>query len=88
MYNTGVSVSVMAEANLKGMIYYIKHFKRIKHMCRHTNVELSKVPEMYHQRDMEESHKDPELVPTFNPRNCPKTLETVEEYNIVFCGVD
>ena len=29
---------------------------------------------------MEESHKDPEVVPTVNTRDWPKNLETVEEY--------
>ena len=28
---------------------------------------------------MEESHKDPEVGPTVDPRDWPKTLETVEE---------
>ena len=37
---------------------------------------------------MEESHKDPKVVPTIDPRHWPKTLETVEEYIRVFCGVD
>ena len=31
--NHGVSVSVMAEANLEGMISYNKHFKRIGCTC-------------------------------------------------------
>ena len=29
---------------------------------------------------MEESQKDPEGINTVNTRDCPKTLETVEEY--------
>ena len=37
---------------------------------------------MYHQRDMVEAHKEPEVVPTVDPRDWPKTLETVEEYMI------
>ena len=35
---------------------------------------------MFHQRYMEEAHKDPEVVPTFNTRDWPNTLETAEEY--------
>ena len=42
---------------------------------------------MYHQRDMEESHKEPKVVPTVGTRDRPKTLETVEEYIRGFCGV-
>ena len=44
----------------------------------HADVELSKDRVMYHYQDMEEYHKDPEMLPTFNLSECPKTLETVE----------
>ena len=54
----------------------------------HSDVELSKVRGMYHQRDMEESHKNPEVVTTVDPREWPKTLETMEYYIRVFWGVD
>ena len=40
--NPGVAVSAISEANLQGMIYYIKHFKRIGRTCTHADVELSK----------------------------------------------
>ena len=86
--NTGVAVSAMAEANLQGMIYYIKHFNRTGRTCTHADVDLSKVHVVYHQQDMKEYHKDPKVVPTVNPRDWPKTLETVEEYIIGFHGVD
>ena len=42
---------------------------------------------MYHHRDIEESHKDPEVVPTIDPRDWLKNLETVDDYTRVFCGV-
>ena len=69
----------MYEANLQGMIYYIKHFKTIVRTCTHTYVELSKFLAMYHQWDMEEYHKEPKVVPTADPMDWPKTLERVEE---------
>ena len=86
--NTGVAVLAMAEANLQGIIYYIKKFKRIGCTCTITDVDLSKVHTMYHQRNMEKYHKDPEVVPTFNSSDWPNTLETVEKYIREFCGVD
>ena len=49
-------------------------------MCTHAYVELPKVRAMYHRQDMEETHKDPEVVPTANPRYWSKTMETVEDY--------
>ena len=87
MSNPGVSVSDMAEANLKDIIYYINHFKMIVHTCTHIDVDLSKVRAMYHQWDMEEYHKEPKVVPTADLRYWRKTLETVEEYIRGFCGV-
>ena len=86
--NHGVVVSVMAEAKLKGMIYYIKHIKRIGCTYTHVDVEISRVRAMYHQQEMEESHKDPEVVPTVDPGEWPKNLETVEDYIKGFCVVD
>ena len=46
----------------------------------HANVDLTKIRAIYHQLNMEEAHKDPEVVPTVDPKDWPKTLETVEEY--------
>ena len=83
----GVKLSAMVENNLHGMIYYIKKFKIIGRKCTQADVELFKVCNIYHQQDMEESHKDPEVVPTVNPRDWPKNLETVEECIRVFRGV-
>ena len=72
--NTRVAVSAIDEANLQVMIYYIKHFKRIGCTCTHANVELAKYRAIYHQWDMEEACKDPEVVPTVDPKDFPKTL--------------
>ena len=80
MSNPGVVVIAIAGENLQGIVYYIKHLKIIGRMCTHAYVELPKVRAMYHQQDMEETHKDPEVVPTVNPRDWSKTMETVEEY--------
>ena len=76
--NLGVVVPAMSEANLQGMIYYINHFKSIGRTFSLADVDLSKVRDMYHQRDMKEVHKDPKVVPTVYPRDWPKTLEKVE----------
>ena len=77
----------MDEANLQEMIYYIKNFKSIGCTCTHADIELSKVHAMYHQWEMEKNHNNPDVAPTVNPRDCTNTLETVEEYIRVFCGV-
>ena len=81
-------MSAISEANPQGIIYYIKHFKRIGCACTHDDVDLEKVCAMYHQRGMVKSHKEPEVIPTVYQKECPKTLETVEEYIRGFQGVD
>ena len=78
--NPEVVVSEMAEANLHGMIYYIELFKSIGRACKHADVDLTKVHAIYHQRYMKESHKDPEVVPTVDPKDYPNILKTAEEY--------
>ena len=78
MSNPGVAVSEMDESNLEIMIYFIKYSKRIGRTCTHANVELSKVSAMYHQRDMEEDHMGPEVLPIVDPKDWPNTLETLE----------
>ena len=78
--NHGVLVSAMYKANLQGMVYYIKHFRMILHTCKHSNVELNKFQVLCHQRDMEEYHKEPEFILIVDTKECPKTLETVEDY--------
>ena len=69
----------MAEANLQGIIYHIKHLKKIGRTYTHANVDLTKVRAIYHQRDMKEDHKEPEVVPNVDPKDWLKILETVEE---------
>lgn len=86
--NHGVSVGQMAETNFEGMVYYIKHFKRVSRTCTYADVLLPSVRALYNQRDKEEAHKDPEVVPTIDPIDWPKSLEAVEEYLHGFRGVD
>ena len=50
-------------------------------------VDIYRVCAMYHHNNMEESHKEPEVVPTVYPRDWPKTLETVEDHTRGFSGV-
>ena len=72
--NPEVAVSEMVEANVHGIIYYIKHFKKIGRTCTHADVDLSKVRDMHHQWDMEEFHKDPIVVPTVDSKGMAQDL--------------
>ena len=53
VYNTEFVLSEIGEANLQGMIYYIKNSKRIGRTCTHANVELDKFRAVYHHREIE-----------------------------------
>ena len=80
--NPGVVISEMAEANLQGMIYYIKHFKKTGSTYTHADVDITKVCAMYHHKDMEESQNEPEVVLSVNTKECLKNLEIGEEHII------
>ena len=43
---------------------------------------------MYHQRDMESKNEDPTVVPTFDSKYWPQTLEATVEYICGLRGVD
>ena len=86
--NHGVSVSAMAETNLSGMVYFIKHRQRIGRTCEFADVLLPAVRRLYSQRDMEEAQKDPQEIPTVDTRDWPSTLEAVVAYIDGHRGVD
>ena len=71
--NPGVEVSATTDADLQGMVYYIKHFKRIGRTCKYSHVDLNKVHAIY-QQDTEESYKGPEVLPTVDPKDWTNTL--------------
>ena len=51
-------------------------------------MELTQVCKLYHQHDMDESHKEPNVVPTAKPKDWPNNLEMVVEYISGFSGAD
>ena len=75
----GKAVSAIAEANLKTMVYYIKHQARISRTVNFASVTLQKVRKLKRQQELEKKHEDPEVRPDIDPKNWPKTLESVIE---------
>ena len=49
VYNPGVALSEITEANLQVIIYYIKNVKRIGRTCTHADVYIVKICAMYHK---------------------------------------
>ena len=86
--DAGQVVSAKAEANLKMMVYYIKHQDRISRTIAFADVLLNKVRKMKRQAELEKKHKDPEERPEIDPKNWPKTLESVIEWFAGHRGVD
>ena len=84
----GKAVSAIAEANLKTMVYYIKHQARISRTVNFASVTLPKVRKLKRQQELEKKHEDPGVRPDIDPKNWPKTLESVIEWFGGFRGVD
>lgn len=84
----GQAVSAIAEANLKSMVYYIKHQDRISRTANFAGVTVPKVRKLKRQQELEKKHEDPEVRPDIDPKNWPKTLESVIEWFGGFRGVD
>ena len=78
----------MAETNLKGMVYFLKHKQRISHALVFGDVVLADGRWLYSQRGMEQAHKDLQQVPTVNTKDWPSTMELVVTYIDGHCGVD
>ena len=78
--NPGISVSAMAEANLKRMIYELRHVARCSRTIVWGDITLVSTRKLVRQAEMEGSHRDPVALPTIEPKNWPKTFEAIDEY--------
>ena len=78
--NPGISVSAMAKANLKRMIYELHHVARCSWPIVWGDITLVSTCKLVRQAKMEDSHKDPVTLPTIEPKNWPKTFDTIDEY--------
>ncbi len=70
----------MAKANLKRMIYQLRHVACCSWPITCANVTLVSVCKLAMQAEMEESYKDPVMIPVIEPKNWPKTFKTIDEY--------
>lgn len=84
----GVKVSAQAEENLQGMVYLIRHHKRVCRTVDFADVTLDKVLKLERQREFEAAHTNPSSEPTIDSKDWPKTMELVVEWIGGFRGVD
>ncbi len=62
--NQGISVLAMAKANLKGMIYNLRHATRCSWPIVWGDITLVRVQRLSMQGEMKASHKNPSTLPT------------------------
>ena len=78
--NPGISVSALAEANLKRMIYKLRHAACYSRPIIWTDITLVSTLKLVRQAEMGESHKDPVTLPTIESKKWPKTFKAINEY--------
>ena len=78
--NPGISVLAMAEANLKRMIYELRHVARCSWPIVWGDITLVSTHKLVRQAEMEDSHKDLVTLPTIKPKNWLKTFEAINKY--------
>ncbi len=78
--NQGISVLAMAKANLKCMIYNLRHVTCCSWPIVWGDITLVRVQRLLAKAEMEASHKDPSTLPTIEAKNWPKTFKAINEY--------
>jgi hypothetical protein len=67
--NQGISVLAMAEANIKRMIYQLRHVVCCSRPIVWADITLVSMRRLAAQAEMEASHKDPVSLPIMDPKN-------------------
>jgi hypothetical protein len=82
----GTPVRLRAENNLKLLAFYLRHQKRISKVVNVANVTLKTIRTLRGLRDFEMTYKAPDNPPTINPKDWPKTMESIHEYLRSYLG--
>ena len=77
--NPGLSVSLRAENNLKLACYFIRYRGRTSRTCDPSDITLANVRSLRGHKEWEEQHEDLEA-PEINPRDWPRTIDSLEEW--------
>ncbi|KAI2512366.1 hypothetical protein MHU86_2028 [Fragilaria crotonensis] len=78
--NPGVQVNLRAELNLKLLSFYLRHQVRVSRTVAVASVTLDNIRSIRELREFESTYKNPDDLPTINPKDWPKTMEAIDEY--------
>jgi hypothetical protein len=78
--NNGIPVSIMAVANLKLCVYYLKHMERVQRKPMVNTINLVLIRSYRDQPRHELSFKNAAEESVVNDKYWPRTLEAIKEY--------
>lgn len=76
----GSSVPAMAKANMKRMIYQLRHVVHCSWPTVWADITLVSVRRLAVKAEMEASHKDPVSLLITDTKNWPKNFEAIDDY--------
>jgi hypothetical protein len=78
--NNGIPISIMAEANLKPVVYYLKHMERVQREPLPSAINLLLVRSYRDQHRHEVGFKKTAEEPQINEKDWTRTLEKIMDY--------
>jgi hypothetical protein len=78
--NNGIPVSIRAVANLKLLVYYLKHMERVQCEPLPSAINLVLIRSYRDQQRHEVGFKKTYDEPEINEKDCPRNLEKIREY--------
>ena len=79
--NYGHSVNMIGQRNVAAMCFLAKHMlHRLDRPLTHADIQMTNVNKARAMQVQEMNHSDPAVVPVFDAKNWPKTMELLETY--------
>ncbi len=79
--NPGLKVSAQAQINFADMCYFLEHqTNRVDRVATHAMVTLVAVRKLKTQRQQEDAHENPTVIPVVDFKNWPKAMESLAQY--------
>jgi len=79
--NYGIAVNMVSQTNFAAMCFLCKHHtKRQDRALTQGDIQLTRVKKARAMQAMEENHTDPSVLPVYDVKNWPKTMEMVAQY--------
>ena len=79
--NFGIACNMVSQTNFAAMCFLCKHVtKRQDRPLTQGDIQLTKVKKARAMQVMEQNHTDPSVLPVYDVKNWPKTMEMVVQY--------